>query len=134
MAWWTASETLEVLAALWPYATAWTLITAVAGARSIRRGCSLRRLVRFLLPFAFAAVLFAIGMFLNNPTGERTVTSDIARLAILATFVAQILVSIRLLQRAASAKLFAALAVFGAFALSILGGFVSLMSVTGDWL
>ncbi len=134
MAWWTASETFEVIAGLWPYVAAWALVTVVAAIRSVSRGYSPFRLATFLWPFAFTAILIAIGVTLNNPTGERGLVSNIATLAILGTFLAQVFVSFRLLQHSTSARLFGALAVLGAFALSILGGFVSLMSVTGDWL
>lgn len=135
MAWWTALEALEFIALLWPVWLVWAIVIVIAASALVRRHHGLLRHVAWaLLPFGFSAAIIFCGVAFHNPNGAHGAGSPYATALIWALFAGQVIASVWLIRRSRVAKVFTAVVAAGALWLSLWGGFISLMSVTGNWL
>lgn len=135
MAWWTAWETVEILRALWPVAAVWAVAVLIAASSPARQnGAALRQAGRAALLFAFSALIILCGVVFNNPGGAESAVVAFASTLIWVLFIGQCVASAWLIRKTRSARALVTVVAVGGLVVSVLGGFISLMSVTGDWL
>jgi hypothetical protein len=133
MAWWTATLTLRELAQ-WPLAV-WLLIVGVAAVIGVvKQRLPLRRVLYASAPFVFSVAIILVGVVFNNPSGQRVAIASLAPVLLLILLAAQLALSVILVWRFSGCRIFTAAMSLGGLWVSLLGAFISAMSVTGDWL
>ena len=130
MAWWTAMMTLREA---WPLAAPFLVIAAAAAVFGGKR-LPVRRVLYASFPFVFSVAIILVGVVFNNSTGQRWATAPFAPVLLLIFLVAQLCVSALLIGRFRGNRVFTVSMSLGGLCVSLLGAFISTMSVTGDWL
>jgi glucan phosphoethanolaminetransferase (alkaline phosphatase superfamily) len=135
MAWWTAVETLETIGRFWLFVYVWLVLVVVAAYFLARRNRLFYRQVMWAtVPFAFSAAIILCGVVFNNPNGASDTTSSFAEILVWTLFIGQLSASALLVSLFRGARLLTGIVSLGALWLSFWGGFVSLMSISGDWI
>ncbi len=136
MAWWTAVVTLDTMMRLWPVAAVWLILLVITTVPLARQGrASGRNAAWALLPFAFSTAIILCGVLFYNPArSSPRIMVSLAGALIWVLLIGQLVASVLLIRRLRGARMFATVVSLGGLWLSLVGGLVSLMSVSGDWL
>jgi hypothetical protein len=131
MAWWTATMTLRE----WPLFAPWLVIVGAAAVIGVvKHRLPVRRVFYASLPFVFSIAIILVGVVFNNPAGQRRGMPSVASALLLILLATQVCLSALLVWRFRGNRIFTvSMSVCGLW-VSLLGAFISAMSVTGDWL